>query len=295
MNLEFSENPSSLNLLLNVSDVEDLDVLVDYITDKGEGRITLEDAICKRLVACKDTRSYSEPDRSLISYEIQRFGGNTVTNLYREARNSISGGSLLDKVLPDIGDTVSYQEIVRDVASHLNVSTNKASAVPTMEDGILRKILSDSFEKMSTEERKALLTELNVTDLSMLKPATTAVALGIAKLGGFATYKIALVVANAVAKSILGKGLTLAGNRLLVRSMSVLLGPVGWILSGLWTLADMASPAYRVTVPCVIQVAYMRQKALAAAYASKCNTCGAPNALEAKFCSECGASMQIKS
>jgi uncharacterized protein YaaW (UPF0174 family) len=292
MNLEFSENPASLNLLLDVSDSEDIDVLVEYITNKGEGRITLEDDVCKRLVACKNASKYTPSDLSLISFEIRRFGGNTLTNLYRDARNSLQWGSLLDKMLPEVDNTVTFDEIVRDVASHLKVTASKTSTVPMMEDGILRKILNDSFEKMNADERKQLLAELNVTDISMLKPATAAIALGIGKIGGFATYKIALIVANAVAKSILGKGLTLAGNRLLMRSLSVLLGPVGWILSGLWTVADMASPAYRVTVPCVIQIAYMRQKALTKAFATNCNECGAPNNLEAKFCAECGSAMK---
>ncbi|MBY0242453.1 MAG: hypothetical protein K2X55_24380 [Burkholderiaceae bacterium] len=290
MNLDFVERPHHLDVLLNVSDVEDLDILVDYITDKGDGRIALDDAECKRLVACKAKGAYDTNDRALISYEIRRFGGNTLTNLLRDARRTM-WGSAIDNLLPDMDSTVGYDEIVRDVASHLKVPCNKSSPVPVVEDGILRKILTDSFEKMSDEERKAMLAELNVSDLSMLKPAAAAAAIGIGKLGGFATYKIALVVANAVARSILGKGLTLAGNRLLMRSLGVLLGPVGWILSGLWTVADMASPAYRVTVPCVIQVAYLRQKALAKAYATNCEQCGAPNPVDSKFCSECGASM----
>jgi uncharacterized protein YaaW (UPF0174 family) len=292
MKTEFVENPTSLNLLLNVSDKEDVDILVDYITAKGEGRITLDDNVCKRLVACKDTEAYSEEVLSLISHEIRRFGGNTLTNLYRDARNAIPWGSMLDNILPEVGHTVGYDEVVRDVASHLKVSVNQSSSVPTMEDGIIRKILNDTFEKMTPEERKALLEELNVSDLSLLKPVATAALIGAGKLAGFATYKIALIVANAVAKAILGRGLSLGANALLTRTIGVLLGPVGWVLTGLWTLADMASPAYRVTVPCVVQIAYMRQKAMVKAYATECNKCGAPNATDAKFCAECGAPMR---
>ena len=36
-------------------------------------------------------------------------------------------------------------------------------------------------------------------------------------------------------------------------------GPIGWVITGLWTLADVAGPAYRVTIPAVIQVAFLRQ------------------------------------
>ncbi len=292
MKAEFIDNPSSLIAVLKSSEKDDIDILVDYITAKGEGRITLEDKVCQRLVACKNSGGYSESDLSLISFEIRRFGGNTLTNLYRDARNAVPWGSVFDSILPEVGNAVGYDEVVRDVASHLKVSVNKESSVPTMEDGILRKILADTFAKMSPEEQKALLAELNVSDLSLLKPVATAALLGAGKLAGFATYKIALIVANAVAKAILGRGLSLGANALLTRTIGVLLGPVGWVLTGLWTLADMASPAYRVTVPCVVQVAYMRQKALIKAYASECKKCGAPNTNDAKFCSDCGSPMQ---
>jgi uncharacterized protein YaaW (UPF0174 family) len=35
---------------------------------------------------------------------------------------------------------------------------------------------------------------------------------------------------------------------------------VGWTLTGLWTAVDIAGPAYRVTMPAVIQVALVRRK-----------------------------------
>lgn len=60
-----------------------------------------------------------------------------------------------------------------------------------------------------THRRKTLLEELNVSDLSLLKPVATAALIGAGKLAGFAAYKIALIVANAVAKAILDRGLSL--------------------------------------------------------------------------------------
>ena len=125
---------------------------------------------------------------------------------------------------------------------------------------ILRKILRDSFEKMSPEERAAVLKELGVSDLSMLGPAADATLIAAGRFGGFVTYRLALIVANAVSKALLGRGLPLGANATISRTIGMLLGPIGWVVTGVWTLADMASPAYRVTVPCVIQIAYMRQK-----------------------------------
>lgn len=86
-------------------------------------------------------------------------------------------------------------------------------------------------------------------------------------MSGFLMYRMATVVANAVAKQLLGKGLTFAANAALTRTIGVLAGPIGWIITGLWTAIDLAGPAYRVTVPCVIHIAYLRQKILYSAIA----------------------------
>lgn len=275
MNKEFIQRPNDLRAVLLAADPEDLGVLVDYLTDKGEGRMSLDDDVCKYLVRCKAQKSYDDGAISTITHEICAFGGNTLVNLFR-------------------GGGVSYQEVVRDVASHLKVNVNSNADVPVFEDGIMRKMLSDAFEKMSEEERRAVLEELNVSSLSALGSGATAIALGGAKLAGFATYKIALIVANAVAKAILGKGLSLATNAAITRTLGFMLGPIGWVVTGLWTIADFASPAYRVTVPCVVQVAYIRQKALAKTYGTSCPACNATNATEAKFCNECGAPMKAR-
>lgn len=283
-------SPNSLDLLLKDADAVDLNILVDYITDKGEGRITLEDEVCKRLVACQARSVYNDGDRQIIAHEICRFGGNTIANLVRDARGALIF-SALDRFLPTMAPTVEYREVVSDVAMHLKVSVHKDSSVPTMEDGIMRKILADAYDKMSQEEKRALLDALNLTDMSLLQPAALAAAIAAGRLAGFATYKLATIVAHAVAKALLGKGLTFAATGTLMRGISVLIGPVGWILTGIWTMADMASPAYRVTVPCVVQLAYIRQKALNKAFVKDCVTCGTPNTHDAKFCSACGASV----
>ncbi|MUU32146.1 hypothetical protein F7210_07185, partial [Helicobacter pylori] len=42
-----------------------------------------------------------------------------------------------------------------------------------------------------------------------------------------------------------------------------LTGPVGWIITGVWTAIDIAGPAYRVTIPACIVVTTLRLKAQA--------------------------------
>ena len=292
MNEEFIKKPGSLSLLLAQADVADLDILVDYITDNGEGRISLNNDVCARLVKCKARKIYSEEDRSRIGREIRAFGGNTLTNVYRDVRSSLAFGSLLDKVLPDVEAAISYDEVVKDVASHLKVPFDKNEDVLVVESGILRKILRDSFERMSPDERAVVLKELNVADLGMLAPAASAALIAAGRAGGFATYKLALVVANAVSKALLGRGLPFVVNAAATRTIGLVLGPIGMVVTGLWTLADMASPAYRVTVPCVVQIAYMRQKAIVESSSTACTVCGARNDRAARFCNECGEAIK---
>ena len=47
----------------------------------------------------------------------------------------------------------------------------------------------------------------------------------IVKAGGFASYKVAVIVANAVAKCILGRGLSFAANRALTKALSIFADP----------------------------------------------------------------------
>src|SRR5260370_405622 len=94
-------NVTDLNLsetfsdLLLAADVDDLAVLTDYLTDKGEGRLMLDGDVCKRLVECKRNKAFSDSDRFMIAREIRAFGGNSLVNLFR-------------------GGGVEYSELARD-------------------------------------------------------------------------------------------------------------------------------------------------------------------------------------
>jgi hypothetical protein len=86
--------------------------------------------------------------------------------------------------------------------------------------------------------------------------------------------------------------LTVVGVGGASRALGAVLGPIGWAVTGLWTLADLSAPAYRVTVPCVVQVAYIRQKLLMQMTHATCS-CGAHVVRSAKFCPECGSAMKV--
>jgi uncharacterized protein YaaW (UPF0174 family) len=275
VSLEEIVSTTKIENLLASADVEDINVLVDYLTDSGEGRLSLDSNVCKRLVQCKEANIYSIGDREIIAKEIRLFGGNSLFNLLRK-------------------DGVPYEEIVQDVASHQKVNFNSSDSVEIIEREILAKILSCALQEMSEKERKAIFDDLGISNYSLGGPAATAAIIAAAKMGGFATYKLATIVANAIARALLGKGLAFGATAPLMQSISVLIGPVGWVATALWTAYDLASPAYRVTVPCIVQLAYIRHKSILKKSTKACRKCNKLKPVDASFCPHCGAEGPFK-
>ncbi|MDD2729038.1 DUF3944 domain-containing protein [Malikia sp.] len=221
---------------------KDMDDLVYCIThDKdGSARITEEltaTAVYKR--HNPDHHQYWE----LIAAEVQCFGANSFATLFRG------------------GKGVQYKEVLTDVCEKMKVNFNKDSNVEVIEQNLLMKILKDSIEKMSAAEVRQLAESMGVKNLNTITPeALVGGFQTIFRMGGFKSYQLTLIVVNAVMKALMGRGLTLAGNAALTRVAAVMTGPIGWVITGLWTAVDLAGAAYRVTIPAVIQIAFLRQK-----------------------------------
>ena len=227
-----------LEFLSNVPST-DLDPLVQILTKNkhGDERPTEE-------LTTHDRYKESNPDHhaywDLIAAEIQCFGANTLATLLRG------------------GEGVLYREVLTDVCDKMKVNYNSDSSVDAIELNLMMKVLTDSMKKMSPEEIEAVCNDLGLSPTRYTPEAVT-IALRMAiKLGGFLPYKIAVIVANAVAKALIGRGLSFAANAGLTRLMGAFAGPIGWALSAVWLLLDIAGPAYRVTIPAVIMVAYLR-------------------------------------
>ncbi|WP_438320260.1 DUF3944 domain-containing protein (plasmid) [Edwardsiella tarda] len=232
-----------LTFLEDCTDAQ-LDDLVYLLThDKdGETRWTEE-------LTMSNSYKLYYPKHSLywqdIAAEIQCFGANTFATIFRGGRG------------------VLYKEVLCDVCDKMKVNFNKDSSTEVIERNLLMKIITDALDSMSPEDIRALGTDLGIKNTSVLTSQTlTAGFQAIFKAGGFKSYQLTAIIVNAVMKTLIGRGLTLAANNTLMRVMSVLTGPIGWAITGLWTAIDIGSTAYRVTIPAVIQVAFLRiQKA----------------------------------
>jgi len=174
-----------------------------------------------------------------IIAEIQTYGGNAIANSIR-------------------GYGVPYREVLVDVAKKLKVNFAKTAKTTHIETCLLNKLIEDSFEKLSDDQKVALAEAVGGANV----PAgglTSAALIFLVRQGGFRSYQIMLILVNALAKVILGHGLWWTTNIALCRAMAFLSGPVGWLLTGGWTVIDLLGPAYRVTIPAVLYISMLRK------------------------------------
>lgn len=238
--MAYRDDPD-LEFLSECSD-EDLNDLVYCLTHDKDGSVRFTEELTT-------TNKYKNfyPHHSVywreIAAEIQCFGANTFATLLRG------------------GKGVPYKEVLCDVCDKMKVNYNEKSSVERIENALLSKVLEDALENMSSDEVKKLAAEIGIQNTQNI---TKQVLLGsfqtIFRMGGFKSYQLTLIVVNAILKALIGRGLSFAGNAALTRTVAILSGPVGWALTGAWTALDIASAAYRVTIPAVIQVAALRQK-----------------------------------
>lgn len=241
MSIKYKNDPNLI--FLQNCDNMDLKVLVKYLTKDIDGisRYSEELTSEKRYKKCKG--NYVKI-WDLIAGELQLFGGDSIRNLIRG------------------GKGVKYKVILRDVCDKLKVKYKKKSKVDKIEKKLLMKVVKDSLQKMTPKQRKNITKKFHI-DLTNVSVAGIMAALQFAvKSGGFESYRIAVIVANGVSKAIFNRGLALTTNAALTKAISIFSGPIGLAVSIILLIPAFTGPAYRVTIPAILHIAYMRQKYL---------------------------------
>ncbi|EDY2188744.1 DUF3944 domain-containing protein [Salmonella enterica subsp. enterica] len=232
---------ADLEFLSQCSD-EDLNDLVHCLIYDKDGKVRLTEEL-------STTAAYKQlsPKHSMywkeIAAEIQCFGGNTFATIVRG------------------GKGVLYKEVLCDVCDKLKVNYNKKSSVDLIESNLLMAILTKAIESMSQDEVKALGESVGVKNVAGLTSKTLLAGFQtVFRAGGFKSYQLTAIIVNQVLKALIGRGLSFVAAGTMMRTLSILTGPIGWGITGIWTAIDIGSAAYRVTIPAVLQVAFLRTK-----------------------------------
>lgn len=233
-------NDPDLNLLGQCSN-EELQLLVSILTtDPRDGDTRWTESLTGtseyRLLA-PNHRCYWQ----LIAAELQRYGANTLMSLAR------------------LGQGVVYREILEDVCGKLDVNYNAKSATETIELSLLIKVLEKSLSQMTQEDLVAFSRSMQL-DLTNPTPQLIMIAVQAAiRTSSLAALELATVLSASVITSL--GGIATWGTVVVAsRALSVIAGPVAIALSSAWMISDVTGPAYRVTIPACIIVAWLRQQ-----------------------------------
>ena len=218
---------------------EDLRVLCDILTRDRLGNIR----VTEQLTSTDEyNRNYPEDMLFLvpqISNELLKYGSNTLATFWHNE--------------PD-----SYQTVLRRVCKQMDVRTMEKDSVTKMEHNLLTTLCQDTLNKMSERELRLLANENGIPDKRLTRQALTAALLMAIRTSRAVLTRIAARVIQYIVEIIAIRGVATAGIETATRAVGGALGPIGWIALGAWTVYDISSPAYRVCVPAVLQVAYMR-------------------------------------
>ncbi|MGN8385539.1 DUF3944 domain-containing protein [Helicobacter pylori] len=234
----------------------DLKDLFDALVYDEDGTLRMNEELTSSTEYQRCGHDYAKYPRR-IAEELQRYGGNSFMNFFRD-------------------EGVLYKEILCDACDHLDINYNERSATSLIEQNMLSKLLKDSLENMSGEEIKELTHELGMTNIDKVigenKQVLIASVLTLFKAGGSHSYALAVSVADAMVRQTLGHGLSsVVGKVALKKTLGILAGPIGWVITGALVSINLAGPAYRVTVPACVLVATLRKKLKAEQEAEQAN------------------------
>ena len=157
--------------------------LVFILTKTKDGDLRLTEELTG-----EERYSQYYPDHSeywdLIAAELQSFGGNTFMNKIR-------------------GEGVLYRELLTDACNKMKVNYNSSASVEVIEMNLLMKILTDSIEKMDTEDLRKIVEDLNLKTTDLSKQAVIAALQAGVRSSDFRLPN-GLIVANQVAKALIG-------------------------------------------------------------------------------------------
>lgn len=246
-------NDYDLNFLKKCSK-EELEPLVGILLGtKDDGSIDETGRISSEL---EQTDAFQEhyPDHTKyvneIIEEVQKYGAHGIVTPFR-------------------GYGVSYHELLCDVAKKLKVNFDKRQGVRIIEKHLLEKVLTEAWEKMPDKDRKKLIKQ--ASKRFNFSPAMGApLLIALLRAGGRRAFFTVWFLVESIAMGVLGRYLGWRGMMIFsTKIYPTIIGPWGWIISGLWLGVDLLGPAYSVTIPACIYIAALRKLKAMAKYANE--------------------------
>ena len=110
--------------------------------------------------------------------------------------------------------------------------------------------------------REGKIPQADILELKGMGPGGAMAAIIAGRLSGIAIYLWANKIFFAISRTLgLRIGVAVAGP-IIGRTLSFLLGPAGWVLTGLWLVYDLGNTNWRKTVSAVVAVALLRRRLL---------------------------------
>lgn len=191
----------------------------------------------------------------LIRYNYGEYRDTSIQDLIR---------TILDNGSHDIGRRIwrqaHYLEIVRDVANRFHVKWDENDSEQIIESRLLAEIFQQSWEKMSDKDKIALNEAFGQSAVDGERLSQALIDGTFYDLLPATGYLVIWNVARLVAAAAAREAGIFTLESLMGGFMAELLGPIGVVAGVVILLTSLAGPAYRKTIPTVIQVAYIRQK-----------------------------------
>ena len=232
---------------LQHSEQEELDVLVNYLTKLPNGKKRFN----SRLMQYERVDKYF-PDHkkywNLIAAEIQYFGGHFFANFIT-------------------GNGVPYRSMLERVCKKSGIEYAGEKSTEKLEIMLLSKVLMESMKKMPSQELQSFMKELKINPHDYTRQTLSKDIKKIIRREKIKPRVIGVLLASSIAKLAISKtmkfsllkGLKIGAHKFFWgKTIALFTGPFGVALTTTWILNDLAKPDYRMMIPIVIQIAYMR-------------------------------------
>lgn len=239
------KKPTSLGDLLQWATNNELTILVNTLCSQKNDRYFHDSTARERILSCYQRGELHKAADSIAS-EVRALGSSTVMSTFR-------GGS-----------SVTYDEVVRDVATELKIKVGKAAAAPEMERQILDAVCRLAVEEKCVDGSQDLECQgQGANDLVILNWALKRAGLQSPKTGVVGYFKPLLLPSAITSQSGLfatGAALAAVGLRA-IPAVGIGMGVVS-AGSMAYTVFKRTSPDMSVIVPLVVQIALVRRRVI---------------------------------